>query len=299
MKTIYFTGFNKTKKYELMQIAKNRGIVIKDDITVGLSYLCCGENAGPKKISKAKTIGAVLISENSFRELDLEDEPVSVIDDLQSTDTLPIANDSLQKISVYDEHPLLDYLWSATDLGKRISIIYHGGSNPGVARDIIPRSVNENFTLKAVDLNSDERVVKLFSIEKIEVHGLARLNMPDALNPRENKSEIFGDIDFNSIGDVYLMLRDTLEAMGWHVATYENNGLCNRLDVCTYFKNGKPRKIPIVTLYYEKENKIRPYVCKCREVSLANTYSNLNHAASIFLTIAYEISLIANDEVYS
>ncbi|ECZ4839224.1 BRCT domain-containing protein, partial [Salmonella enterica] len=281
------------------QIANNRGFVIKNDVTVGLSYLCCGENAGPKKISKAKTIGAVLMSEKSFLELDLEVEPVSIIDDVQSTETLPIADDSLQKISIYDEHPLLDYLWSATDAGKRISIIYHGGSNPGVVRDIIPRSINENFTLQAVDLNSNSSAVKLFAIENIEVQGLERLLIPDALNPRKNKHEITSDIKFNSIGDVHLALKDTLEGMGWYVATYEKNGLCSRLDVCNFFKNGKPRKSPVVTLYYEPENKTRPYVCKCREISLANTYSNLDHAASIFLTIAYEISLIANDKVDS
>ncbi|ECL8477544.1 BRCT domain-containing protein [Salmonella enterica] len=298
MKTICFTGFNKIRKSELMQIANNRGFVIKNDVTVGLSYLCCGENAGPKKISKAKTIGAVLMSESSFLELDLEDEPVSVIDDVQSTETLPI-----QKISVYDEHPLLDYLWSATDSGKRISIIYHGGSNPGFVRDIIPLSLNENFTLQAVDLKGNERVAKLFAIENIEVHGLERLIIPDVLNPRKNKHKnkhkTTSNIKFNSISEVHLALKDTLEGMGWYVATYEKDGLCVRLDVCDFFKNGKPRKSPVVTLYFEPENKTRPYVCKCREISLANTYSNLDHAASIFLTIAYEISLIANGEVDS
>ncbi|HCZ4969620.1 TPA: BRCT domain-containing protein [Salmonella enterica subsp. enterica serovar Saintpaul str. CFSAN004160] len=299
MKTICFTGFDKTKKSELIQIAKERGFVIKNDVTAGLSYLCCGENADPKKISKAKTIGAVLISEDSFRELELEVDPASVIDDVQSVKTLPIADDSSQKISVYDEHPLLDYLWSATDTGKRISIIYHGGSNPGVVRDIIPRSLNENFTLQAVDLNSNERVVKLFAIENIEVQGVERLIIPDALNPRKNKREITSDFNFNSISDVYLALKDTLEGMGWHVATYEKNGSCVRLDVCDYFKNGKPRKSPVVTLYFEPENKTRPYVCKCRGISLANTYSNLDHAVGMFLTIAYEISLAAKDEVES
>lgn len=301
MKTICFTGFNKTKKTELMQIAKNKGFVIKNDVTVGLSYLCCGENAGPKKISKAKTIGAVLMSEKSFRELELDVEPVSVIDDVQSAKTLPIADDSSRKISVYDEHPLLDYLWSATDTGKRISVTYHGGSNPGVVRDIIPLSMNKNFTLQAVDLNSNERAVKLFAIENIEVHGLERLIIPDVLNPRKNKHKhkVTSNIKFHSISEVHLALKDTLEGMGWYVATYEKNGLCVRLDVCEFFKNGKPRKSPVVTLYYEPENKTRPYVCKCREISLANTYSNLDHATSIFLTIAYEFSLIANDEVDS
>ncbi|ENF9604688.1 BRCT domain-containing protein [Salmonella enterica] len=301
MKTICFTGFNKTRKSELIQIAKERGFVIKNDVTTGLSYLCCGENAGPKKISKAKTIGAVLITEDSFRELELEVDPASVIDDVQSTETLPIADDSSQKISVYDEHPLLDYLWSATDAGKRISVIYHGGSNPGVVRDIIPLSMNENFTLQAVDLNSNERAVKSFAIENIEVHGLERLIIPDVLNPRKNKHKhkIARNIKFNSISEVYLALKDTLEGMGWYVATYEKNGSCVRLDVCDFFKNGKPRKSPVVTLYYEPENKTRPYVCKCREIRLANTYSILDQAVSIFLTIAYEFSLIANDEVDS
>ncbi|HFW3714471.1 TPA: BRCT domain-containing protein [Salmonella enterica subsp. enterica serovar 6,7:y:-] len=64
MKTICFTGFDKTKKSELIQIAKNRGFVIKNDVTTGLSYLCCGENAGPKKLVKLK-----LLAQCSFQKI--------------------------------------------------------------------------------------------------------------------------------------------------------------------------------------------------------------------------------------
>ncbi|MDL4913461.1 MAG: BRCT domain-containing protein [Enterobacterales bacterium endosymbiont of Blomia tropicalis] len=299
MQTICFTGFDKKIKAELIRIAENGNFTVRTNVVSGLVFLCCGSNAGPSKINKAKEIGATLISEIEFR---------SLASDIDSV-ILPTGNSEIVTInkdyspqpapitSIHDAHPLLDHLWSAIDGSKRISIIYHGGSNSGSCRDVIPLSLNENFVMTAADLKDSNRAVKSFSIENIEVPGIERLALSDATGTRRRSHKQYSIGKFKDIGEVYLALKDTLDGMGWHVATYEEDGVCIRLDICDYFKNGKPRKTPVVTLYYEPENQSRPYVCKCREILLANTYNNLDNAALMFLRLAHEASSLEPDEI--
>ncbi|WP_456309412.1 BRCT domain-containing protein [Serratia proteamaculans] len=296
MQTICFTGFNKSEKNELIQLAKNKNIDIKNDITKELTYLCCGPNAGPSKIKKAQENGTLLISEDGFKGLlsGLDLSPASTDTPVQAT---PAMEPEKLSTSIYDEHPLLDYLWSAIDKNNVISIIYHGGTNSGSERKIIPRSLNENFVLSAVDTNDTQRQVKSFSVEKIEIIGLERVYSNDTKNLNNKKSPARCHVDFKSIGEVYSEFKDTLEGMGWYVATHIKDGECIRIDICDYFKNGKPHKTPVVTLYFEPENTTRPYVCKCREIELANTYSNLNNAALMFINLAHEAASINTFEI--
>lgn len=296
MTTICFTGFSKTAKNELIQLAKTKKLEVKSDVTNNLLYLCCGPNAGPSKMKKAKSNGTILISEDDFRTL----EAGKVIDTAYMPSPAPTPPD-LERGSIaatiYDEHPLLDCLWDSIDNNKKITLVYHGGSNSGSERDLLPLSLNENFILRAVDLNTKQREVKSFAVEKIEIIGLKGVKLCE---PRKSKNEArrqYNSTKLNSIGEVYYALKDTLDGMGWHVTTYHKDGECIRLDVCDYFKNGKPRKTPVVTLYFEPENKTRPYVCKCREIELANTYANLDNAALMFLNLAYEASSIDVGEV--
>ena len=75
MKTICFTGFGKKEKNELMEIAEKRGFIVKGDVIKGLCYLCCGENAGPSKISKAKqNLVHLIISNHSNRGVAQQEE---------------------------------------------------------------------------------------------------------------------------------------------------------------------------------------------------------------------------------
>ncbi|MFK5891968.1 MAG: hypothetical protein QM504_01965 [Pseudomonadota bacterium] len=50
---------------------------------------------------------------------------------------------------------------------ESIDVIYHGGSNPGVQRKIIPKSIKENGDFSAFCVNSE--VFKNFKLEKIEL----------------------------------------------------------------------------------------------------------------------------------
>ncbi|MFS7242290.1 BRCT domain-containing protein [Serratia proteamaculans] len=296
IKTICFTGFDKTKKNELTGIANSTGFQVKSDVTKDLRYLCCGANAGPSKINKAKLNGALLLSEGEF--LYMSSGSLASVASSQSalvTQTNPSTSTTLKPdsspISIHAEHEFLDFLWSSIDSGESISIVYHGGSRCGEVREIIPLSLAKNFVLRAVDLSYSNREVKSFSLGKIEIDGFDRFYPPANSSSSKPKKKQYQLGLYKSISDVHLAFKDTLMGMGWHVATYANdNNECVRLDVCDFFKNGKPRKTPVVTLYFEQENKTRPFVCKCREIELATTYNSLDNAAEMFMTLAYEIS---------
>lgn len=277
MKTICFTGFSKNKKCELTDIAKSRGYVVSKDVTKGLSFLCCGENAGPSKINKAKQNNSILLSEADFLKLPSEDHTPD-----------ELANDNITPtITIYDEHELLDLIWSAIDKNKTISIFYHGGTIEGEERSIIPLTLLDNFILRAVDLSIPSHPVKAFSVEKIEISGIERLTLPTLQHKRTKKKQYSAGL-YQNIADVYSAFNDTLIGMGWHIATYYDDfGICNRLDICDYFKNGKPRKTPVVSLSYQPENHTRPFICRCRDIEFTSTYTHLDSAAETFISLAY------------
>lgn len=63
---ICFTGFSAKRKSELKAMAQSAGLWVTDDVRQHLEYLVCGNNAGPKKISKAEELGAALWNEQEF-----------------------------------------------------------------------------------------------------------------------------------------------------------------------------------------------------------------------------------------
>lgn len=70
---ICFTGFKKDKREELELKAMLNGFLVRKSVTKNLSYLVCGSNAGPTKMSKAIDQGAEIISETEFLEIIGED----------------------------------------------------------------------------------------------------------------------------------------------------------------------------------------------------------------------------------
>ena len=63
---ICFTGFSPSDKKELVQIAEDNDIHVAKSVTKELMFLCCGENAGPSKKSKAEKQGTKLIDKEVF-----------------------------------------------------------------------------------------------------------------------------------------------------------------------------------------------------------------------------------------
>ena len=66
---ICFTGFKKDRKAELKEAAKHHCFMVRSNVTKKLDYLCCGYNAGPVKIKRAKQQGVKLIDENQFKQM--------------------------------------------------------------------------------------------------------------------------------------------------------------------------------------------------------------------------------------
>lgn len=64
---ICFTGFKKADKDELIKIAESAGMFIRSSVTKKLEFLCCGYNAGPKKIEKSRHQGVVVLSESQLK----------------------------------------------------------------------------------------------------------------------------------------------------------------------------------------------------------------------------------------
>ncbi|MDE1716267.1 hypothetical protein PWG14_27760 [Chromobacterium amazonense] len=72
--TILFTGFSAVKRDELEALAATSGMKVVKTPTLKLSYLCCGPNAGPTKIEKARQAGAWLMDDIGLRNLILTGE---------------------------------------------------------------------------------------------------------------------------------------------------------------------------------------------------------------------------------
>lgn len=67
--TICFTGFKKDLKAELSALAESAELAVRDGVSSRLSFLCCGANAGPVKMEKARHAGSLILSEMQFREM--------------------------------------------------------------------------------------------------------------------------------------------------------------------------------------------------------------------------------------
>ncbi|UHD15719.1 BRCT domain-containing protein [Thiocapsa bogorovii] len=66
---VCFTGFKKDDKEDLIALANSFDMVVRSAVTSNLAFLCCGYNAGPKKIEKSRHQGVVVMSELQFREM--------------------------------------------------------------------------------------------------------------------------------------------------------------------------------------------------------------------------------------
>jgi len=66
---ILFTGFEDAERAVLEARATAAGYRVRTSVTKGLAYLCCGPNAGPVKMRKAREVGAEFLNKNAFEGL--------------------------------------------------------------------------------------------------------------------------------------------------------------------------------------------------------------------------------------
>lgn len=63
---ICFTGFGKSEREELEEIARRNNLKVVQSVTKNLSFLCCGSNAGEEKIKKAGTQNVAILDKKKF-----------------------------------------------------------------------------------------------------------------------------------------------------------------------------------------------------------------------------------------
>ena len=64
---ICFTGFKALEKAELINLAKESGIIVRTKVSQNIDMLVCGESVGPSKLETAKKSGIVITDEEGFR----------------------------------------------------------------------------------------------------------------------------------------------------------------------------------------------------------------------------------------
>lgn len=63
---ICFTGFAKDVRADLESQATVHLMAVKKDVTKGLTFLCCGANAGPAKTARARDRGCFILSHDAL-----------------------------------------------------------------------------------------------------------------------------------------------------------------------------------------------------------------------------------------
>lgn len=63
---VCFTGFAKTDKGSLIQLAEKNSMIVRASVTKHLDILCYGYNAGPKKLEKALSQGVFILNKYQF-----------------------------------------------------------------------------------------------------------------------------------------------------------------------------------------------------------------------------------------
>jgi hypothetical protein len=154
----------------------------------------------------------------------------------------------------------------AAEAGEIVTVVYHGGSQPGTKRRLRPIRATP-MELRAHDLATDE--VKTFLISKVEV-------VPDN-HPAKAYIPGLVSLPLNNLIEALGPKITELKAVGWFVCLSEDS-----ISVHRYFKNGKVRKGSDAGVLKTNAGS-RPWYVFGPDLVTARTFSNLDKAAELFL----------------
>lgn len=150
----------------------------------------------------------------------------------------------------------------AMESGEVVGIIYHGGSQPGAYRDLTPLSFEGD---KVWARCHQSRGRKSFRLDKIELRG----TVPTAQDAANAWTEGAGRQEtFNDVAGVHSAYAQELESLGWLVSLQLTDD-AQYLELRDTYKNGNPKKNPVMELAYETVNWI-PTIEGTGEVVLVN-----------------------------
>ena len=198
-------------------------------------------------------------------------------------------------------------LKESIETGETLRIIYHGGSQPGTVREIVPQSI-KGEKLRAFCIGSGAS--KTFIISKIEI--VEDNNKQEVeYNSEIARQQINPVQHYKSIDDLLKDKREFLESLGWQVKNntekYQiadsREQYCEYLSLYSHFKNGKIRKTPDIVLSFEAltsdginiifssdsinaeeviKERVRPWGIRAKKEQ-TKTYGSLDKASEQFL----------------
>lgn len=173
-------------------------------------------------------------------------------------------------------------LAEAAQAGEVVRIRYHGGSQPGAVRRIVPLAI-DGRVLKArcLEMNEDRK----FVLDKIEI-----LRGGETRGVAYDSARTAGEPE--SLREAFARDEDRYAAKGWHlVLTSEEVGLYRP------FLNGALRKSPDVFLAYRREGadgqaadtpNPRPWYVRSNIEGIASSFGSLERARERFNDYAWE-----------
>jgi hypothetical protein len=156
----------------------------------------------------------------------------------------------------------------AAKAGEVITVVYHGGSQPGTKRLLRPIKATLR-ELRARDIATDE--VKTFLVSKIEI-------VPDNHPAKEYIAGFVARPKFKDLLEALGSKVKELETIGWYVNLSESS-----ISVHRYLKNGKPRKGGDAGILKYEEGSNRPWYVFGPDLATARTFSHLEKAVELFL----------------
>ena len=183
-------------------------------------------------------------------------------------------------------------LKAAIKYGEILAIIYQGGSQPGTLRYIIPMHIDDE-KVRARCLVSHQ--YKFYLTDKIEI--VEGAPPEDSVKYQRNVPP-----KYQSLKEFIQKNRDELLNFGFHIQADDE---C--LALHEFFKNGKPKKGPILSICYEEysyshaeflpngepkeiyKRKRSPWVVWCK-IHPSKHYSKLDRAAKYFFELVNSLS---------
>lgn len=185
-------------------------------------------------------------------------------------------------------------LEQAIGTGEIITIRYHGGSQPGTHREIVPLRIEGDY-VRAHCLSS--KATKQFSLDKVEL-----VDRQAAQNEWRTPSTAPKSID-----DIQSSVAEIIQAQRWHL-TRESTEDGEWLHLHSAFKNGKIRKTPDIGISLQpmthdsvvnqsgeimKENirpRVRPWSVYSKNFAAAKTFTHAETALAVFIQQAHLLS---------
>lgn len=163
---------------------------------------------------------------------------------------------------------LISRLNETIGTGESLSVIYHGGSQPGSIRQLVPIKITSR-EVRAREVTGN--AVKTFLVAKMELatsFSSAKQYNPDIQSLRKEPA---------SIHEAFQDQVSKLTELGWHVELVKD-----AISLHRYFKNGKVRKGADVGITKYYDNTTRPFYVYGPSFASARTFGKLTSAIKLF-----------------